>query len=826
MGHSSQLLLVSSTEPRLVISPSQRPLFAPTGKPYGLLCKGDGKMPEDDAEDLENRALFTDIKWINPRGEVIQEGDPGVKDSGPNTLKLSFREPKVEDSGSYKCTALYGNTQPLEEVVQLNFYDDIKFEGCEKVQNLVFGKEGRIRCSPVGNPKPSINWEKNKQQVRSERVLVTPEGIVIPTVAKEDAGIYTVEAFVPETGTNKYIDITVNVLTPPRINELPETFIAIQGEEYAITCRAEGSEPLEYSWIDHQSRDLSSVEGFKVNGGLLTIYKVDRYAGGVYKCNVKNPAGSDEASFKLDVQVRPTIVPLQNITAKESENAQLECRAEGMPKPSLSIRKENNYQPFHDGEEGRIEMEQVDEGDFRILRFRIIGVKKADGGLYYCKASNAAGDAEIAGHIEIQYKPDMSLTPTDSVKAWSANPANLSCIAQANPNASLVWKYEGQPIDKTDGRYTIYGGTSYSNLLVKTDGQYGVFGTYTCEASNFLGDSTINIALEEATAPGQVTQIVFDKVTSTTITFRLMGPGNTGGLPISYYIMKYKIANEPNEFEVTVEWAKDTPYILSDLKPRAKYHFSVAARNVVGEGPWQNAEYIMPEETVPEPPAIITEQETISDYPDRFEVRWEVPNDNGEVITMFELRYFKVERGIKGWGQVDKAIEKTIRNWDRNPSFELTGLYPDTYYKIEIRATNKIGNSLPESVVIRTRAGEVTDGHISTLDEQVVSLPIIIAIVLVALFVVLVILDITCFFRFHCGLLYLMRYRTCGRAPEKMQGSLEDGRACVKEVSTANNGKIKSEPRSLSSPDQLPPPDKLSQYEEKPKHEVDNLAFE
>ncbi|GBL68154.1 hypothetical protein AVEN_190535-1, partial [Araneus ventricosus] len=71
---------------------------------------------------------------------------------------------------------------------------------------------------------------------------------------------------------------------------------------------------------------------------------------------------------------------------------------------------------------------------------------------------------------------------------------------------------------------------------------------------------------------------------------------------------------------------------------------------------------------------------------------------------------------------------------------------------------------------------EVNDGHTSMLDEPAVSLPIIIAIVLVALIIVLVILDITCFFRFHCGLLYLMRYRTCGRSSEKMQG-VEEGRA-------------------------------------------------
>lgn len=86
----------------------------------------------------------------------------------------------------------------------------------------------------------------------------------------------------------------------------------------------------------------------------------------------------------------------------------------------------------------------------------------------------------------------------------------------------------------------------------------------------------------------------------------------------------------------------DTPYILSNLIPRAKYQFSAAAINVVGVGDYKEAIYVMPEETVPEPPIIKTKQETISEYPDRFEVRWDIPNNNGKPILKYGIRYFKV----------------------------------------------------------------------------------------------------------------------------------------------------------------------------------------
>ncbi|XP_035222408.1 fasciclin-2-like isoform X3 [Stegodyphus dumicola] len=796
-----QIILVISDEPKLVIFPNQNSVIIPAGQSYGLICKGESGDPD---------GTFTEMKWINPRDEEIHEGRPGVH-FFEKELKLSFVTPSVEDSGIYKCTALYSNTLTLEAEITINFYEGIRFEDCPEVQNLVVGKEGRIKCKPIANPKPTINWEKNKQRVSSERFSISPSGISISSVSQEDAGVYTVEAFVPATGNNKYRNITVNVLTPPKIIELPENDVAIQGEQYTTTCRADGSTPINYFWYDPESRDLSAVEGYRVEEGRLTISKVERNAGGKYKCRVENPAGEDEDFMTLVVQVRPRVVQFDNQTTETTKSAILECRAEGIPRPSLVIRKENS-EPIVSGQNDRMELEDIEEGDdYKVLRLRISDVKRSDDGLYYCSATNAAGNAEKVGHLEVQFRPDMSLTPLTRVKAWSANPANLSCIAEANPNATITWKFQNEPVEHGDDRYKFYGGVSYSSLLVLTEkrAQYEVFGTYTCEARNILGESSVDIILEEATTPGQVTQIVFDKVTSTTITFVFMGPGNDGGLPITTYIMRYKKVGDPENTAITVEWTADTPHILGDLKPRTKYQFSVAARNVVGEGPWKQTEYLMPEETVPEPPAIIAEKDTIpiSQYPDRYEIRWEVPIDNGEPILQFGIRYFEVERTIKGFVKKGDAVEKIVRNWDKSPSIELAGLSADTHYKVEIRATNKIGNSLPETIVFRTGEGETNDGQTSVMDKEGISLPVIIAIVLVALFIILVILDVTCFFRFHCGLLYLLRYRTCGRSPEKEQGKLEDGRACVKEVASANNGKIKQELKSPSSPDQLPPPE-------------------
>lgn len=59
----------------------------------------------------------------------------------------------------------------------------------------------------------------------------------------------------------------------------------------------------------------------------------------------------------------------------------------------------------------------------------------------------------------------MSSTPNTLVKTWNGNPVNLTCIAEAIPNASISWFYNGQKI-QNDDFYTIYGRAGHSNLQV------------------------------------------------------------------------------------------------------------------------------------------------------------------------------------------------------------------------------------------------------------------------------------------------------------------------------------------------------------------------
>lgn len=96
-----------------------------------------------------------------------------------------------------------------------------------------------------------------------------------------------------------------------------------------------------------------------------------------------------------------------------------------------------------------------------------------------------------------------------------------------------------------------------------------------------------------------------------------------------------------------VNWnGADSPYILENLDPQTMYAFRFAAKNKVGYGEWSREEtHTMPKRAAPEEPFIIAKTENkivTSSYPDRYELLWSAPPNNGEPIDYFEIAFYPV----------------------------------------------------------------------------------------------------------------------------------------------------------------------------------------
>ena len=93
--------------------------------------------------------------------------------------------------------------------------------------------------------------------------------------------------------------------------------------------------------------------------------------------------------------------------------------------------------------------------------------------------------------------------------------------------------------------------------------------------------------------------------------------------------------------------------------------------------------------------------------PDRYELSWFIPEDNGEIIDFFEVSFYPVTYDPSGmnWNRRGDLFRTEIPH-PGNVRYLITNLYPNTYHLIEIRAHNNLGFSPSSRLVIKTARGK------------------------------------------------------------------------------------------------------------------------
>lgn len=106
----------------------------------------------------------------------------------------------------------------------------------------------------------------------------------------------------------------------------------------------------------------------------------------------------------------------------------------------------------------------------------IKNVIRSDDGLYQCIAENPTGAAYKNGHITVWFKPTFNRTrDLPPVWSWDGRPGNLSCLPEAIPNATIVWRWNQIEISEENfqhGRvsrnnFEVIGTSPQSFLIVK-----------------------------------------------------------------------------------------------------------------------------------------------------------------------------------------------------------------------------------------------------------------------------------------------------------------------------------------------------------------------
>lgn len=440
-----------------------------------------------------------------------------------------------------------------------------------------------------------------------------------------------------------------------------------------LYCEAGGSPPPLYSWLDPQKRNLSSVGGYHVdtNRGTLLITKVHKdQDDGLFTCVATNGAGIDQMTTPMKVLMKPRVNDFKNITGRERHEATFECRAQGEPKPVVYLRRDGDNRPIQGGDErvtDRITYDQ-DRNEW-VYYLTIKNLRRLDDGLYYCVAENNAGSGERVGHLQVEFSPDLSRTPATLVKTWQGNQLNVTCIADAIPNATVRWFFNGRELSTYDNRnlqwkiFDEMNGISHLNVNPSASNQFNdVYGVYKCLASNPLGDRELLIELQQAYVPGPPIRFTPVRTKPTSILFNIYGPDYDGGLPVKkYWVEAIAIRSYYGQPSQTLPIRKDfpagdltAPFKLDNLDPKTSYEIKLAAENDVGMSQWSPSQRVdTPAESAPEPPAFITvdgvlhyHQDKLQEVPSKssleYSVSWTTPEDNGKPIDYYELVYYRV----------------------------------------------------------------------------------------------------------------------------------------------------------------------------------------
>ncbi|XP_061905013.1 neural cell adhesion molecule 1-like isoform X2 [Entelurus aequoreus] len=711
-----------------------------------------------------------DIDWYKPSGEMILPNNPDihVNRNDETSSALIIYHADVDDAGIYKCVARSGDKE-AQATVQVKIFQKITFKNVPSPQEFNEGDDADIVCDVIGSPPPFILWKHKGYIIKVEKDVryrhMENGHLQIRGIKKVDEGTYTCEARVMQTGelSFKMIEVVVNVLPTIRARQSEFNATADIGSTALLACDADGFPEPTVTWA-YNNVVLESGDKYSLNedGSELLIREVVKVDEGDYTCIARNKAGETSQEVSLNVFVQAKITYLSNQTASEfDDEVTLTCEASGDPTPSISWSFENKM--FAEGEQSQ-DRNIVVRSHARVSSLLLKNIQFTYAGQYLCTASNSIGQDNQHVYLEVRYAPKILGSVT--TYTWEGNPANLSCVVEAHPAASVTWFRDGLQLPSSNAtNVKIHNTRSVSYLEVSPESQSD-FGSYNCTANNVMGTEYKEFLLIQAEVPSspEIQQV---EPFSSSAVVEFDEPDSFGGVPIIKYLLVWRKQRHHDwttmEYDATEDMTRIT---IGGLKPETTYELKMSAINGKGEGE-SSPTSTFQTKPVREPAAPKLEA-MIQNQGNSLKVNWIKQDDGGSPIMHYLVRY--KAKHVSDW-------KPEIRMPSRSEYVVLSGLDWNTEYEVRVVAENQQGKSKHGVVSFRT-ATEPTTMPGASGGGSGLSTGAIVGILMVVFFLLLIAVDVTCFFLNKCGLLMCIAVNVCGKAGPGAKGKdIEEGKA-------------------------------------------------
>ncbi|XP_028997915.1 neural cell adhesion molecule 2-like isoform X1 [Betta splendens] len=731
------------------------------------------------------------LDWFNPQGERILPSKRMALHTEASRSRLIIYNAIIEDAGIYRCQATDAGGHTEEASVVLEIYQRLTFQDIQSPQEFRHGETAEVVCDVISSPVPVVVWYYQDKEITEEHhsrfQVLANNNLQIHQVTKADEGVYRCEASVEARGEIDFVDIAVVVNVPPVLSVLQQSFNATADyqESVTFTCLTSGSPDPLVTW-HRKGQQLEPSEQYILNrleGGrsMLTVRNIRQGDGGTYSCRATNKAGSQERELFLKVFVQPHITLLKNVTAVEGSAAMISCVAEGEPLPDISWRRASDGQTFVDGDksqDGRFEV----RGRHGKSVLTISGVRLGDLGRFDCEALSRIGGHQKSMFLDIEYIPKF-LTNHTIYYSWEGNPVNISCDVMSNPPATMLWRRERFTISAEGTANTRVHSAEGKSVLEVTPMSDRDFGRYNCTARNNIGVRYQEFILAQADVPSNPYSVRLSAVSQRLATVTFMKPDSHGGVPISYYLVQYKEVGLQDWRDVRSH-SIQTTVVLTGLEPNTTYEVRVAAVNGKGQGEFSHTETF---QTLPirepSPPAVHGQRGMGKAY----RLGLVKQDDGGMPIVEYIVKY-KTDKE-------EQWMTKLVPG--ANDFAMLQPLQWNTRYEVEITARNVKG--LSEPTFYQFFMPQKPDITAESLFSGL-GLGAVVGLGLGALLLLLVLVDVSCFFLRHCGLLMCITRTLCSKktATSGKGKEIEEGKAAyLKLPLKEENGKESLKPDTI-----------------------------
>ena len=307
------------------------------------------------------------------------------------------------------------------------------------------------------------------------------------------------------------------------------------------------------------------------------------------------------------------------------------------------------------------------------------------------RAQNNQGSSDWSGTGTLLTNANAPARPSAPGVTGGTRRLSVSWSAP-DPRGAAITDYDVQYRQGTRGAWKAWGHTGRGRTAAITGLSDGATYYVQVRAQNSAGESEWSSSgaastAAAATAPSRPSRPTVDADSSSSLEVSWSAPSD-GGSRITDYDVQYRQGTR-GDWTSWSHVGTNTSTTITGLSADTSYQVQVRAQNNIGESSWspssrsERTDDDAPVARVPSRPGAPRVTVLSSSILTAF---WDAPDDGGSSITDYEVRYRSVApAGTSAW--------ETVANLTGTESTLIKGLSAGTFYDVQVRAENNVGDS-------------------------------------------------------------------------------------------------------------------------------------